>query len=65
MKNRDAIMRRLDKIENGLTGLDYLMKRGGSREEYENIVKNLQELTEETKGFIQQEPLSPGELNQY
>jgi hypothetical protein len=63
MKNREIIMRRLETIESNMSKLDFILKRQGSREEFENVIADIRDKVSETKAFIQQEPLSQGEIN--
>jgi hypothetical protein len=63
MKNREIIMRRLEHIESNMTKLDFILKRQGSREEFETIIFDTKEYINDAKAFVQQEPLSQGEIN--
>jgi hypothetical protein len=63
MKNREIIMRRLERIESNMSKLDLILKRQGSREEFEEIIADTKEHINDAKSFVQQEPLSPGEIN--
>jgi hypothetical protein len=63
MKNRDIIMRRLEHIESNMSKLDFVLKRQGSREEFENIILDTKDAVNDAKAFVQQEPQSPGEIN--
>ena len=63
MKNREIIMRRLEHIESNMTKLDFILKRQGNREEFEEVIFDIKEYINDAKAFIQQEPLSPGEIN--
>jgi protein-arginine kinase activator protein McsA len=63
MKNREIIMRRLETIESNMSKLDFILKRQGSREEFEEVIANIRDKVNEAKAFVQQEPLSPGEIN--
>jgi len=65
MKNREIIMRRLETIESNMSKLDFILKRQGSREEFEDVIADIRDKVNEAKAFVQQEPLSPGEINQY
>jgi hypothetical protein len=65
MKNREIIMRRLEKTEGGIEKLYFLLNRGGSREQVEEILITMREAISDAKSFVQQEPLGPGEINQY
>jgi len=63
MKNREIIMRRLEHVESNMTKLDFILKRQGSREEFETVIFDTKEYINDVKAFVQQEPLSPGEIN--
>jgi len=63
MKNREIIMRRLETIESNMSKLDFILKRQGSREEFEEVIADIRDKVNEAKAFVQQEPLSPGEIN--
>jgi hypothetical protein len=65
MKNREIIMRRLEKTEGNIEKMYFHLHRGGTREQFEEVLQEVRELIQETKAFVQQEPLSPGEINQY
>jgi hypothetical protein len=65
MKNRETIMRRLEHVESNITKLEFILKRQGSREEFEEVIFDTKEYLNDAKAFVQQEPLSPGEINQY
>ena len=65
MKNREIIMRRLEKAEGEIGKLHMMMNRGGSREQVEEVLITLRESIDDAKAFIQQEPLSPGEINRF
>jgi hypothetical protein len=63
MKNRDIIMRRLEKTEGSIEKLYLLLNRGGTREQVIEILTTMQESLSDAKAFVQQEPLSPHEIN--
>jgi len=65
MKNREIIMRRLERAEGEIEKLYFFLNRGGSREQVEEVLITLKETVDDAKAFIQQEPLSPNEINQY
>jgi hypothetical protein len=64
MVNREIIRRKLEKVESGLTKLDFLIKRGGDYEMFLQTTGELKELVDEIKSFIEHEPRSANELNQ-
>lgn len=63
MKNREIIMRRLEKAEGELEKIYFFLHRGGSKEQVEEVIITLRESIDDVKAFIQQEPLGPGEIN--
>lgn len=65
MKNREIIMRRLERAEGNIEKLHFILSRQGSREQFEEILQETRELVQETKAFVQQEPLGPGEINNF
>ena len=65
MKNREIIMRRLERAEGEIGKINMMLNRGGSREQVEESLIVLRESIDDAKSFIQQEPLGPGEINQY
>ena len=65
MKNRDIIMRRLERAEGMVEKLNLFLQRGGTKEQVEEALVILRESIDDAKVFIQQEPLGPNEINQY
>ena len=65
MKNREIIMRRLERAEGEIEKLYLFLNRGGSREQVEEVLITLREAIDDAKVFIQQEPLGPGEINRF
>jgi hypothetical protein len=65
MRNREIIMRRLERIESNLEKMNLVLKRQGSREEFEEVIQDIRDVLSDAKSFIQQEPLSPGEINSF
>ena len=65
MKNREIIMRRLDKMEGNIEKIYFVLQRQGTREQFEENLQQLRELVAETKMFVDQEPLGPNELNSF
>jgi hypothetical protein len=63
MKNREIIMRRLERAEGEVEKINFFLNRGGSREQVEEVLITLREAIDDAKAFIQQEPLGPGEIN--
>ncbi len=65
MKNREIIMRRLERVEGEIEKIYFFLNRGGSKEQVEEVLITMRESISDAKAFIQQEPLGPGEVNQY
>jgi hypothetical protein len=62
MKNRNIIMRRLERAEGEIEKLNLFLNRGGSREQVTESLITLREALSDAKSFIQQEPLGPNEI---
>jgi|TARA_R110000868_G_C10880861_1_gene762939 uncharacterized protein (DUF1499 family) len=65
MKNRDIIMRRLEKAEGNIEKLHFFLQRQSTREQFEEVIQVLRETISETKMFVDSEPKSTGELNNF
>jgi hypothetical protein len=65
MKNREIIMRRLEKAEGNIEKMYFLLHREGTREQFEEALQDTRETIQDAKSFVQQEPIGPGEINQY
>jgi len=65
MKNREIIMRRLERAEGEVEKIHFFLNRGGSREQVEEVLVTMREALGDAKAFIQQEPQSPGEINPF
>ena len=65
MKNREIIMRRLERAEGEIEKLYLFLNRGGSREQVEDVLITLRETIDDAKSFVQQESLGPGEINPF
>ena len=64
MKNREIIMRRMERVEGMIEKLQ-LALRQGNWEAVNDIIQDMRDNLNDAKAFIQQEPLSPGEVNNY
>jgi hypothetical protein len=65
MKNRDIIMRRLEKAEGQVEKLYFFLQRGGTEEQVKEVLITLREAIDDAKVFVNQEPLGPGEINNF
>jgi hypothetical protein len=64
MKNREIIMRRMERVEGGVEKLQ-LALRQGNWVLVDEIIQEMRDNINDAKSFVQQEPLGPGEINQY
>jgi hypothetical protein len=55
----------LERAEGEVEKIYFFLNRGGSREQVEEVIITLREAINDAKSFVQQEPLGPGEINQY
>jgi hypothetical protein len=58
-------MRRLEKAEGNIEKLHFYLQRQGTREQFEETLQLLREAISETKMFVDSEPKSTGELNNF
>jgi len=65
MKNREIIMRRLEKADGQVEKLYLFLQRGGTKEQVQEVLITLREAIDDAKVFVQQEPLSPNEINNF
>lgn len=65
MKNREIIMRRLERAEGQIEKMYFFLQRGGTQDQVQEALVILKEAIDDAKVFIQQEPLGPGEINNY
>jgi len=65
MKNRDIIMRRLEKAEGLVAKMEFGVKRGTTVEEFEVLLNEMKDVLSDAKSFVQQEPISPNEINNF
>jgi len=63
MKNRNIIMRRLEKAEGLVAKMEFGVKRGTTVEEFEVLLNEMKDVLSDAKSFVQQEPVSPNEIN--
>jgi hypothetical protein len=52
MKNREIIMRRLERAEGEVGKLHMMLNRGGSREQVEEVLITLRESIDDAKSFV-------------
>jgi len=64
MKNREIIMRRMERVEGGIEKLQLALRRGDWNV-VDEIIQEMRDNINDAKAFVQQEPLGPGEINQF
>ena len=64
MKNREIIMRRMERVEGGVEKLQ-LALRQGNWTLVDEIIQDMRDNINDAKAFVQQEPLGPGEINNF
>ena len=64
MKNREIIMRRMERVEGGIEKLQLALRRGDWNV-VDEVIQEMRDNINDAKSFIQQEPLGPGEINQF
>ena len=57
-------MRRLERVEGGIEKLQLALRRNDWNAVNEIMIE-MRENLDDAKSFVQQEPLGPGEINQY
>ena len=65
MKNREIIMRRLERAESNMEKLNFVLSRQGTREHFNDLIQETREVIQDAKSFVQQEPMSQGEVNPF
>ena len=63
MKNREIIMRRLERAEGQIEKMYFFLQRGGTTEQVQEVLTVIREAIDDAKVFVQQEPLGPNEIN--
>jgi hypothetical protein len=63
MRNRELFTRRLEQIDGKLKTLHLMVSRGENVKSFKDEIKKIEETVEELKGYIEREPMSPGEIN--
>ena len=63
MRNRNVILKKLDSLSNTLITLMYITNTKQSIEVYKTNIDKAEELVEDIRSMIENEPLSPQEQN--
>jgi len=63
MRNRNVIHKKLDSLSNTLITLMYITNTKQSIEVYKTSINKAEELVEDIRSMIENEPLSPQEQN--
>ena len=62
MKNREPVLRKLDTIESKVNKMQLALNQG-DRDGCYKILDEMKETIDQTKGYIESEPISGNELN--
>lgn len=62
MRNRDAILRKLDSVESNLNKTTTFLNQGNRNQCYETL-NSIREQIEQIRGYIDSEPITGAELN--
>ena len=63
MRNREAVLRKMDSVESNLTKLTFTLNQG-DRNASREVIESIREQIEQLKLYIESEPMSGSELNQ-
>ena len=62
MRNREAVLRKLDGIESNMNKLNFTLNRGNREASYE-IVEEVREQVSQLKMYVETEPIIGSEMN--
>lgn len=62
MRNREAVLRKLDGIESNMNKLNFTLNRGNREASYE-IVEEVREQVSQLKMYVETEPITGSEMN--
>jgi archaellum component FlaC len=62
MRNREAVLRKLDGIESNMNKLNFTLNRGNRETSYE-IVEEVREQVSQLKMYVETEPITGSEIN--
>ena len=63
MKYRDSVLHQLNKIESLTNQLNFIVNQQQPIEDYKATLEKIQECVEQTKAYIESEPIDGYELN--
>lgn len=64
MRNREPVLKKLDNLESNLSKFNLFLNRG-DRESCYNMIKEFKIQIEQIKSYVESEPISGRELNQF
>ena len=62
MRNREAVLRKLDGIESNMNKLNFTLNRGNREASYE-ILEEVREQVSQLKMYVETEPITGSEIN--
>ena len=63
MRSREYLFKKIEHLEAKLKTLNFLTKRGATKDNFHNEINSAEEILEEIKAVVEREPISPGEIN--
>lgn len=58
MKNRDGVLKQLNKIESSTNKLNFFVKQGQPIEEYMKVLDEMREAIDQARLYIESEPMT-------
>jgi hypothetical protein len=62
MRNREAVLKKLDGIESNMNKLNFTLNRGDREASYE-VIESTREMLDQLKMYVESEPIAGSELN--
>jgi len=63
MRNRELILRQLERIDNSMNKMKFYLNRGESIDNYKSEISNVENLISEIKSMVEREEMSSNEIN--
>jgi hypothetical protein len=63
MKHRESILQQLNKIESLTNELNFIVNQQLPIQEYKSVLSKIQDCIEQTRAYVESEPISGYELN--
>jgi hypothetical protein len=63
MRNRELMLRQLERIDNSMNKMKFYLNRGESTDNYKIEISNVENLVSEIKSMIEREEMGSNEIN--